>query len=206
VLLGLCLLVRALTVEVAVSGPLYAEALACAERSGDVALSQNLHNDAGWAALEMGDITAARAHLEAAIRAAEAIGDPHPLPSENLGFVLRAEHDLDGARFRFGEALRTSRRIGDKRAMAYAISGLACLATDLGDWHRAVVLHGAAQALMDQTGGQWDRLDDRYRRESLGQARAALGDEQGQRARACGMALSLDQVIDLALQRVPPGT
>jgi hypothetical protein len=90
--------------------------------------------------------------------------------------------------------------------MAGAINGLACLATDLGDWHRAAVLHGAAQALQDQTGVQRDRLDDSYRRESLGQAYAALGGEQAQRAYACGTALSLNQVIDLALREVPPGT
>jgi hypothetical protein len=90
--------------------------------------------------------------------------------------------------------------------MADAINGLASLATGLGDWHRAAVLHGAAQALIDQTGLQPEGLDDRYRQESLVQARAALGDEQAQRAYACGMALGLDQVIDLALGRVPPGT
>ncbi|MGO9165228.1 MAG: ATP-binding protein [Streptosporangiaceae bacterium] len=206
VLLGMCLMVHAWAVGAAASGPLYAEAIACTERSGDVTTKRTLHNNAGWAALGMGDIPAARAHLEAAIRAGEAIGDPHPIESENLGWVLRAEHDLDGARSRFEEALRTSRRIGSKRGIGSAINGLASLATDLGDWHRAAVLHGAGQALCDQTGVQWEGLDDRYRRESLGQARAALGDEQVQRASACGMALSLDQAIDLALGRVPPGT
>ena len=206
VLLGLCLAVHAWAVGAAASGPLYAEAIACTERSGDVVLRQALHNNAGSAALEMGDIPAARAHLEAAIRTAEAIGDPHPTPSGNLGWVLRAEHDLDGARSRFEEALRTGRRIGRKSVMAGAINGLACLATDLGDWHRAAVLHGAAQALNDQMGVQLQGLEDRYRQESLDQARAALGDQQAQRAYACGMALSLDQVIDLALGGVPPGT
>jgi len=48
------------------------------------------------------------------------------------------------------------------------------------------VLHGAAQALLDQTGVQPEVLDDRYRQESLGQARAALGDERAQRAYARG--------------------
>jgi hypothetical protein len=90
--------------------------------------------------------------------------------------------------------------------MADAINGLASLATGLGDWHRAAALHGAAQALIDQTGLQPEGLDDRYRQESLVQACAALGDEQAQRAYACDMALGLDQVIDLALGRVPPGT
>jgi predicted ATPase/class 3 adenylate cyclase len=206
VLLGLCLRVHAYAVGWAASGPLYAEALACTERSGDLGVSHRLHTNAGWAALERGDLPAARAHLEAAIRDAEAIGSPHPVPSENLGWVLRAEHDLDGARSRFEEALRTSRRIGSKREMATAINGLACLATDLGDWHRAAVLHGAGQPLIDQTGVQRGKLADRYRRESLAQARAALGDEQAQRANARGMALSLDQAIDLALGGVLPGT
>jgi hypothetical protein len=82
--------------------------------------------------LEIGDLPAARAHLEAAIRAAETIRDPSPVSTQNLGSVLRAEHDLDGAWSRFGEALRTSRRIGSKRYMAGAINGLACLAYDGG--------------------------------------------------------------------------
>jgi predicted ATPase/transcriptional regulator with XRE-family HTH domain len=206
VLLGTCLMAQAHAIGAAAAGPLYAEAIACTERAGHVRLLRSLHNNAGVAALEMGDIPAARAHLEAAMRAAEAIGEPHPIPSENLGWVLRAEHDLGRARSRFCEALRTSRRIGANRGMAGAIDGLASLATDAGDWHRAAMLHGAAQALLDRTGVQLEPLDDRYRQESLGQARAAIGDEQVQRAYARGMALGLDQVIELALGGVRPGT
>ena len=77
-LLRMSLDAYALTVDVAASGPLYAEALACAERSGDLFYEQVLHNNAGWAALEMGDIPGARAHMEASIRATEALGIPHP--------------------------------------------------------------------------------------------------------------------------------
>jgi predicted ATPase/transcriptional regulator with XRE-family HTH domain len=206
VLLGTCLVAQAHAVGASAAGPLYAEAIACTERSGHVRLSRNLHNNAAVAALEMGDIPAARAHLEAAIRAAETIGEQHPIPSANLGWVLRAEHDLDQARARFSEALRTSRRIGSNRGMAAGVEGLASLATDLRDWHRAAVLHGAGQALLDQTGVQPERLDERNREESLGQARAALGDEQVQRAYASGMTLSLDQVFDLALGELPAST
>jgi tetratricopeptide (TPR) repeat protein len=192
----------ALTVDVAATGPLYAEALACAERSGDLGAEQGLHINAGMAALEMGDIPAARAHTEAAIRAAEALGTSHPIQSANLGLILRAERDLDGARSALQEALRFGRRIGDKRSMAEAMGGLACLDGDLGDWSRAAMLHGAAQALLDQTGAPWDTFDT-GRQESLDQAGAALGDEQFQRAYARGMALSFDQAIDLALDEIP---
>ena len=206
VLLGRSLGVHAAAVGAAASGPLYAEAFACTERSGDLVAEQSLHNNAGVAALEMGDIPGARAHLEAAIRGAEAIGTSHPLQSVNLGIILRAEHDLDDARSALQEALRFGRRVGDKKSMADAMGELAFLAGDLGDWHRAAMLHGAAQALLDQTGVPWDTSDARYRQESLDQAGAALGDEQVQRAYARGMTLSFDQAIDLALEGTPPST
>jgi len=180
-LLGLSLAAYATAVDVAASGPLFAEALACAERSGELGTAQFLHNNAGWAALERGDIPGARAHMEASIRAAEALGTPHPNQSLNVGMILRAERDPGGARSALQDALRVSRRIGYKRTMAQAMAGLACVDGDLGDWPRAAMLHGAAQALLDQTGAPWDP-SDRYRQEGLDQARGALGDEQFQRA------------------------
>ena len=158
VLLGASLLAYATAVGAAASGPLFAEAFACTERSGDLGIERTLYNNAGAAALEMGDIPGARAHMEAAIRAAEALGTPHPIQSLHLGMILRAEHDLDGARSALQEALRVGRRIGGKRTMAEAMGGLAFLDGDLGDWHRAAMLHGAAQALLDQTGVPWGPL------------------------------------------------
>jgi len=153
-----------------------------------------------------GGLPGARAHLEAAIQAAEALGLPNPVESLNLGMVLRAEHDLGSARSTLEESLRIFRRTGDKRNMACAIRGLACLDGDLGDWHRAAMLHGVAQALLDKTGSPWDPLDMCPRQESLDQARRALGDQQLQRAYAHGMALSFDQAIDLGLHGILPAT
>jgi hypothetical protein len=100
--------------------------------------------------------------------------------------------------------LRIGRRVGAKRDIAEAILGLACVAGDLGDWHRAAVLHGAAQALLDQTGVPWDTFSDRQ--ESLDQAGAALGDEQFHRAYTRGTALGFDQTISLALNGISPST
>jgi tetratricopeptide (TPR) repeat protein len=206
VLLGLSLAGYALAVSAAASGQLYAEAFACTERSGDLFIEQLLHNNAGWDALETGDIPAARAHAEAAIQGAEALGTPHPYASHTLGLVLRAEHDLDGARSILQQALRIARRVGDKTTMAETILGLACVAGDLGHWHRAVVLHGAAQALLDQTGVPWVPFDARYRQESLDQAGAALSDEQFRQAYTRSMTLGFDQAMHLALGQVLPAT
>jgi predicted ATPase/class 3 adenylate cyclase/transcriptional regulator with XRE-family HTH domain len=183
------------------AAPLYAEAIACTERSGDLLLNSLLHNNAGCYRLYIGDIPAARAHLEASIRAAEMIGRPQPSTLDTLGDVLRAEGDLDGARSAFEDALQLSRRIGQKKPTAAAIVGLASLAADTGEWHRAAVLHGAAQALADQTGFAWDPDEEGYRQESLDQIAAALGDEQLKQAYTQGTALSLDHAIDLALSK-----
>ena len=104
--------------------------------------------------------------------------------SINLGWVLRQDSDPDGARSSFEAALRMSRRNGDRSGIAYASLGLACLAADAGDWHRAAVLHGVAQAFLDRTGQPWEELEARYRRDSLDQVRAHLGQEQLERAYA----------------------
>ena len=197
------LLCSLLTIDPARSGPLYAEAIACTERSGDHVVNSSLHNNASNAALEAGDLPAARAHLEAAAQAAQQSGYQDTIVMVNLGDVLRAEGDLDGARSTVEAALRIGRRNGDTWHMAGAILELALLAGDTGDWDRAAALHGVAQALRDRTGNPWNEFVARDRQVSLDQARAHLGNEQLERAYAQGMALSLDQALDLALGRTP---
>jgi hypothetical protein len=205
-LLAWSLVAYAMTVDRAATGPLYAEAIACAERCGDLGMKLSLHNNAGAVALVMGDTPGARAHLEAATQAAEAIGVPQTGLSLNLGMVQQAEHDLDGARSTYENVIRAGRRTGDKRNMAGAILGLACLDGELADWHRAAMLHDVAQTLLDQTRAPWEPFDARRRQESLDQARQALGDEQLQQAYTRGTTLSFDQAIDLALGKAQPGT
>jgi predicted ATPase/class 3 adenylate cyclase len=203
VLLGRSLMLYLMTIDAidpARSPPLYTEAIACTERSGDHLINSFLQNNAGSAAFSAGDIAAARAHLEAAAQAARQIGWEHTAATLGLGLVQRAEGDLDGARSTFEAALRISRRNGDNLSIAWACLYLACVTGDAGDWDRAAKLHGIAQAVVDRRGSPWQESDARYRHDSLDQARARLGDEQLERAYAQGMALSLDQAIDLALR------
>ena len=180
------------------SQQLFAEAIACTGRSGDRLITYHLHNGAGVQALHVGDIPAARAHLDAAEQAMQVIGENSSHVSVNLGWVLRQEGDPDAARSMFGAALRTARRNGDRAGIGYASLGLACLAADRGDWHQAGQLHGVAQAFLDRAGEPWQDPEARYRRESLAGVRARLGAEQADRAYAEGMALSIDEAHDLA--------
>ncbi len=185
-------------IDPAHAGPLFAEAIACTLRSGDHLVACFVHNIAGVLGLRAGDITAARAHLEQAAQAIQVIGGRDPGVSINLGWVLRQDNDQDGARSSFEAVLRKSRRDGDRYGIAYASLGLACLAADAGDWHRAAVLHGAAQAVLDRSGQPWEELEARYRQDSLDQVRAHLSQEQFEQAHAGGMALSSDEAFSLA--------
>jgi predicted ATPase/class 3 adenylate cyclase len=204
VLLALSLLSYLLPTDPAASGPLCAEAIACTERSGDHIFNCSLHDNAGYAALRMGDIPGARAHSEAAIAAGEASGTDHLIALGNLGLVLRAEGNQAGARSEFEKILRISRRRGGNRMMALAVLGLACLAGDRGDWRRAGVLHGISRSFLDRTGSPWEEFEARYCQESIDQARAHLGDAQFDRAYAQGTGLSLDDAVNLALDQARP--
>jgi predicted ATPase/class 3 adenylate cyclase len=201
VLLGRALssfLMTSSLIDPARSAQLFAEAIACTERSGDQLMTYYLHNNAGVHALRDGDLPAARAHLERAAQLAQAIGlSRHHVPV-NQGWVLCQEGNPDGARSKFEEGLRLARRNAERSGLAYSCNGLACLAAERGDWHRAAELHGAAQAFLDRTGERWQEPEARYRRDSLGQLRTRLGDEQFERAYAQGMALSHEEAIDLA--------
>jgi predicted ATPase/class 3 adenylate cyclase len=186
------------------SSELFAEAIACTQRSGDRLVAGLLHNNAGAHALRAGNITAARAHLERAAQAMQDIGADNQFVSVNLGWVLRQESDPHGARAIFETGLRRSRRSGERAALAYAGLGLACVAADLADWDRAAELHGIAQALIERTGEPWQQPEAGYRRDSLDQVRTSLGQKQFERAYATGTALSLDQALDLALTGTRP--
>jgi predicted ATPase/transcriptional regulator with XRE-family HTH domain len=183
---------------------LFTEAIACCERSGNVSEYYHLQANLGARALLLGDTPAARAHMEAAVRAAQAIGYSSAYAPVNLGLALRADHDLDAARRAFEEGLRLGRRTGSKGAMATALHGLACLAADMGDWPRAATLHGAAQALLDQTGNQWDTFEGGQAAESLEHTAAAIGEEQLRQAYEQGTGFSISQAIDLALGKPGP--
>ena len=184
--------------------PLYAEAVACVSRSGDQLIAYHLHNNAGVQALLMGDIPAARAHLEQALHGGRTIGEDAGVVSINLGWVLRAENDPDGSRAMFEASLRIARRTGQRYVLAYAALGLACLAGDLGDWHRAAVLHGVAQAFLDRIGDPWQEPEEGYRQSSVGQIRAQLGDDQFELAYAEGTTLGFHEAIDSALGQMHP--
>jgi tetratricopeptide (TPR) repeat protein len=175
------------------------EALSCLERSGDRHRAMVLRINLGWDALRSGNIEAARTHLEAAAELEREVGAERHNVAVNLGWVLREEQDAEGARLKFADAVRISRRQGDSSGLAYATLGLACLAADHGDWDKASVLHGVAAAFFERAGEQCEEPDASYRRASIDLARESLGVEQFERAHARGGRLSYEEAVNEAL-------
>jgi predicted ATPase/class 3 adenylate cyclase len=197
-------LMTSYVVDPALSGQLFAEAIACTSRSGDQLIAYHLHNNAGVRALLTGDMPAARAHLEQAAQGSHTLGEDQSVVFINLGWVLRAENDPGASRAMFETVLRIARRTGQRYVLAYAGLGLACLAADLGDWHRAAVLHGAAQAFLDRIGDRWQEPEHDYRRDNVSKIRAQLGDDSFELAFAEGMTLGFDEVVDVAFGNAGP--
>jgi predicted ATPase/class 3 adenylate cyclase len=178
---------------------LYAEGIACTQRSGDRMMAYLLHNNASVHALRAGDVAAARAHLTESGKAGAEIGELSQVLQVNMGWVLRQEHEPEAARATFQDGLRVSRRTGERYGLAYGSLGLACVAGDLGDFRRAAGLHGTAQAFSDQLGAPWQDPEIGYREDSIAAARRRLGDAQFDEDYAQGLALSFDDAIALAL-------
>ena len=87
--------------------------------------------------------------------------------------LLREEGNRDRARSILEDALRASRRTGDRPGLAYSSLGLACLAGDLTEWRRCAQLHGVAQAFLDQIGQSRLRYEQ-IRQASIDDARARI--------------------------------
>jgi predicted ATPase/class 3 adenylate cyclase len=183
---------------------LIAEALACTRRSGDRFLTMILRNNAAVYAIESGDMTAARAHLEEARRAMPPNAVIMNNISINLAWVLREEGDADSSARVFGDSLRLSRRTGDHPGSAYCCLGLACLAGDRGDGPLGAVLHGISQAFFDRTGEPCQEPEDTYRLRSTTEIRSQLEEEEFERLYAEGEQLHVDEALTVALKSISP--
>ncbi len=181
------------------------EALDCFRQSGDELLAANeLHMLYGLD-LFAGRLSQARAHLTAAINAAEGLGDEVYLYffRQDLAVLLLIDGRPEEAAPLVRRCLQVARRSGIRLDVCEVLFGAACCATWKGDHAKAARLHGAADvriryAIADGS-ISWSPQEDRLRAAEHDKLRAELG-EQFDLAYRQGRGLSRQQAVELALR------
>jgi predicted ATPase len=186
------------------------DALAYLRQAGDVYGASLVLLNLGWGDSE-GGFDDAHAHLEAAIVAMEEVGASHAInaPLGELSFVLLVQGDFERAAQISRKALIASYRQGFIANVAFMIFIIACCATNTRDYRRAAQLTGFYDAVHDDivkaatSAYGWNAFRERMRNDNRARLREVLGDAEFEDAYRAGAALSYEQVVDLALDRIP---
>jgi tetratricopeptide (TPR) repeat protein len=118
---------------------------------------------------------------------------------QNLGEVATELKDFTRARELFHESLSIRRNLGLRRGYAYSFEGLAHLAERENQAARALQLFAAAQSLRLLIGAPLDADVQEQYTQTLVNLRARLGDVYYDTEWSKGAAMTLEQVLDLAL-------
>ena len=191
--------------EYAAARSMLEESLQLARDEGDI-LGQGISlRNLGDLHADTGEYALAASAYESSLAIARGRGDEHETAYalRGLGHLARAQ----GQYARASEQLRASLEwllpLRDQRCIALSLEGLACIAAR-PDWpDRAARLLGASRAMQARTGAPSppSTLAD-YER-TVTDARNFLGVEQFEAAWAAGAAMSLDEVVALALAAPP---
>jgi tetratricopeptide (TPR) repeat protein len=177
------------------------EALAVSDAAGDEAGRSNALHLLGVGAQIAGDLIEAREWMTQRLALVRTSGNQFLIASEaaNLSMVERQLGDLDTAEALEIEALEIEQRTGDRFTTPFAISGLASIASERGEFERAAVLTGAAESILEAQGMAWPPDERPHYEHLVATLPEAMGATDFERARKRGRAMSMRAAVDLAL-------
>ena len=185
---------------------LRAEALDCFRQSGDELLAANELHMLYVLDIAEGGVEEARLHLEAAIAAAEGLGDEMYLYffRQDLAILLLLEGRHSDALPLVRRCLQVARRNGIRLDVCEVLFGAACCAAWQGDLPKAARLHGAAdvriQYAIADGSISWQPLEEGLRQSEQSRLRELLGDAKYDVGYQQGARLSRLQAVELALR------
>ena len=193
----------ALRADVSEARRLAAEALAVCDAANDEGGRSNALHLLGVGAQLAGDLLEARAWMTKRLALVRLTDNQFLIASEaaNLSMVERQLGDLDTAEALAREALEIEARTGDQFTTPFAISGLASIATERGEFVRAATLVGAAESIMEAQGMAWPPDERPHYERLLATLPAAMGLQEFERRRDLGAAMSLNDAVAFALER-----
>jgi predicted ATPase/DNA-binding CsgD family transcriptional regulator len=188
---------------------LYDESLAIRRELGDmrgVALSLN---SAAVLARDRGDDARARVLYEESLALFRELGDTWGvgLLLNNLARVERDQQNWERTAELCSESLALFQDLGDRHGIAWVLSNLAIVAQRRGALEESGQLHGAAEGLRQSLGSSSLSLSPGERvnyEAAVASTRARLGEEAFGQATAAGLAMSLEQVVEVALKSLAP--
>jgi len=113
----------------------------------------------------------------------------------NLAMVSIGRGSRDRALETLAEALTIAAAIGSKRAGQSGLEVSAGLLASSGEWERAAILFGAAEAQMAHTGLRRDPADEVFLAPLIAKTRGALGEPAFAAAKVAGRALAYDVAL-----------
>jgi tetratricopeptide (TPR) repeat protein len=191
----------ALRTDVAEGRRLAREALGVSEGAADEAGRSNALHLLGVGAQIAGDLLEARDWMSQRLALVRASGNEFLTASEaaNLSMVERQLGNLDTAEALAREALGICDRIGDQFTRPFAMSGLAAIATERGEFERAATLVGAAEAIMEAQHTAWPPDERPHYERMLAVLPEAMGSTEFDRARAAGHSMASSETVKFAL-------
>jgi non-specific serine/threonine protein kinase len=192
----------ALRADVAEGRRLAGEALAVSDAANDEAGRSNALHLLGVGAQIAGDLLEARDWMTQRLALVRGTGNQFLIASEacNLSMVERQLGNLDAAGALAREALEIESRTGDQFTTPFAISGLASIATERGEFERAATLVGAAEAIMEAQGMAWPPDERPHYELLLATLPEAMGSDAFELARTRGRGLTTRAAVELALE------
>jgi non-specific serine/threonine protein kinase len=191
----------ALRTDVAEGRRLAHEALTVSETAGDEPGRSNALHLLGVGAQIAGDLLEARDWMTLRLALVRSMGNEFLVASEasNLSMVERQLGNLDDAEALAREALETGEHIGDQFTKPFAISGLAAIATERGEFERAATLVGAAETIMEGQNMAWPPDERPHYERLLADLPTAMGQNGFDRARDRGRSMSPVEAVEFAL-------
>jgi tetratricopeptide (TPR) repeat protein len=197
----------ALRTDVAEARRLAREALAVSDAAGDEPGRSNALHLLGVGAQIAGDLLEARDWMTQRLALVRAQHNEFLIASEaaNLSMVERQLGNLQMAEALARETLEIEERTGDQFTRPFAIAGLAAVAAERGEYERAAILVGAAEAIMEAQHMAWPPDERPHYERMLAEIPAAMGPAEFERARAVGQSMAPSAVTALALEGSPAG-
>ena len=182
------------------------EALAVSDAAGDEPGRSNALHLLGVGAQIDGDLLEAREWMSQRLALVRATDNQFLISSEaaNLSMVERQLGNLDDAEALAREALEIDRRTGGQFVTPFVLSGLAAIATARGEFERAAILVGAAEAIMEAQHMAWPPDERPHYERLLADLPVAMGPDAFEEARGRGRSMTIDEAVDFAL--TPPGS